>query len=86
MGTHMKSTIDIADNLFVQAKRRAATDGTTLKALVEAGLRHVLAERTQRAPAFKLRAAAFKGKGLHADMQGAAWSQLRDMSYGDKGV
>lgn len=35
----MKTTIDLPDELFVAAKRRAAEDRTTLRALVERGLR-----------------------------------------------
>jgi Arc/MetJ family transcription regulator len=41
----MKTTIDIADPLFADAKRAAERRGTTLKALVEQGLRQVLAEQ-----------------------------------------
>ena len=43
MGTHMKTTIEINDELFRSARRRAADTGTTLRALVEEGLRSVLA-------------------------------------------
>lgn len=38
----MKTTIEIADELFNRARKRAQRDQTTLRALVEEGLRRVL--------------------------------------------
>lgn len=43
MGTHMKTTIDINDELFRQVRQHADETGTTFRALVEEGLRQVLA-------------------------------------------
>ena len=43
--SNMKTTIDISDSLLEKARRVAASRGTTVKALVEAGLRQVLADR-----------------------------------------
>ena len=51
----MKMTLDIADPLLREAEQLAARDGTTLRALVEQGLRQVVAERAPRLTAFKLR-------------------------------
>jgi len=45
MVTHMKTTVDIADELLRKAKLRAAKDRRTLKSLLEEGLRLVLADR-----------------------------------------
>lgn len=44
----MKTTIELPDDLFLQAKRNALEQGTTLKALIEAGLRHGLVQTKQR--------------------------------------
>ncbi|MBW2245376.1 MAG: DUF2191 domain-containing protein, partial [Deltaproteobacteria bacterium] len=38
----MKTTIDIADSILEQARDLAARQGTTLRALVEEGLRGVV--------------------------------------------
>lgn len=51
----MKTTLDIADGLFAQAKLTAQRDGTTLRALVEDGLRLVLTARQTTAKPFKLK-------------------------------
>jgi predicted nucleic acid-binding protein len=47
----------------LKARRVAERDGTTVKALVEAGLRRVIDDREQRGK-FRLRRASFKGRGL----------------------
>jgi hypothetical protein len=50
----VKTTIDIASGLLMEAKGRAQSDGTTLRALVERGLGKVLEERPGDArPPFK---------------------------------
>ena len=61
MGTHtgMKTTLDIADPLLAEAKALAARQATTLRALVEEGLRHVVA-RARSGARFQLRDARFK--------------------------
>ena len=45
MASHMKTTIHIADGLFEEARKVARQEKTTLKALVDEGLRKVVAER-----------------------------------------
>ncbi len=81
----MKTTIDIADSLLMRAKRAAELEGTTLKALVERGLRQVLDDSAAARPAFKLRSAAFRGDGLLPELQDADWARVRDLAYGGHG-
>lgn len=86
MGTHMKTTIDIADSLLAEAKAAAAARETTLRALVEAGLRQVLHEPRGRPAPFRLRRATFKGKGLRAELQGQPFDRLRDLACEGRGA
>ena len=83
MGTRTKTTIELGDVLLAQAKRAAAAESTTLRALVEAGLRNELAGRRQRSAPFQLRRVMVNGRGMHPQLRGASWQQLRDLAYGD---
>jgi hypothetical protein len=81
----MKTTIDIADALLEQARLQAQRQGTTVRALVEQGLRTVLAEQDS-APAFKLRRASFAGAGLSSEFAGADWARLLELAYEGRGA
>jgi Bacterial antitoxin of type II TA system, VapB len=85
MGAHMKTTIEIADALLIDAKRMAAREGVTVRALVEQGLRRVLEERRRSAPGFKLRKASFKGRGLQPGIDGHSFDRLRELAYEGRG-
>ena len=79
----MKTTIEISDPLLKAAKHAARRDGTTVRALVEHGLRLALAERRQK-PAFQLRDASVDGRGLQPGTEGLSWDALRGLAYGDR--
>jgi hypothetical protein len=51
----MKTTLDLADALFIQAKAMAQAQNTTLRALVEEGLRTVLETRSAPPQPYKMR-------------------------------
>ena len=76
----MKTTIQIPGSLFEEACKLAANDSTTLKALVEKGLRLIIAKR-KRSSVFRLRKASFKGTGLQPHLAGASWEQIREKIY-----
>jgi hypothetical protein len=81
----MKTTIEIADSLLAEAKEVAAREHTTVRALVEGGLRLILDERRERKP-FKLRDASVGGRGLKPEFQGAGWEKIRDAIYEGRGA
>ena len=65
MGTRMKTTIELSDPLFQSAKQLAQQNQTTLRALLEEGLRRVLADSQGKPkPAFKLKNASVRGKQM----------------------
>jgi hypothetical protein len=80
----MKTTVDIHDHLLEEVRRQASREKTTVRALIEEGLRKIIAERKQK-NGFRLRRATFKGSGLQADMADASWDRIRDISYRGRG-
>jgi hypothetical protein len=82
----MKTTIDIADALLGQARETAAREGTTVRALVEEGLREVLARHRKRRARFELRDASFGGQGLQPGVDLSDWSSLAAEIYGGRGA
>jgi hypothetical protein len=80
-----KTTLEISDRLLRDAKELAAREGTTLHALIEQGLRKVMAERNRRHPPFRLRKGSFRGQGLNPELLEAGWDRIRDLSYRDRG-
>jgi hypothetical protein len=81
----MKTTLEIAEPLLNEARKLAARDGTTLRAIVEQGLRRILDEN-RRAKPFKLRDGSFKGgEGLQPEFADAGWEKIRSAIYEGRG-
>jgi hypothetical protein len=81
----MKTTIEISDPLMREARKLAAKEHTTLKALVELGLRRIIAEK-RAAYGFQLRKASFKGEGLQPELRNASWERVRELAYEGHGA
>jgi hypothetical protein len=81
----MKTTLDIPDPLLDDARKLAAREGTTLRALVEQGLRQVIAERRARKKPFKLRDGSFGGEGLQPEFADADWDKFLSAIYEGRG-
>lgn len=74
----MKTTIVVSDALFRSAKSLARQNQTSMRSLIEEGLRRVLADSPNTAkPAFKLKDARVHGKEmLISDPR--RWQQLEE--------
>jgi hypothetical protein len=77
----MKTTVDLPDSLLREAQEAARAERTTVKALIEAGLRSVLAGRAG-ASTFVLRDASVDGDGRQPEFRQAGWEQVRESIYG----
>jgi hypothetical protein len=79
----MKTTIELPNDLLERSKAVARSENSTLKALVEEGLRLAPRARTRkRATPFEMQ--PFQGDGLSAEFASAGWEQVRDEIYRDR--
>ena len=81
----MKTTVELPDGLVRDAKRLALRERTTVRALIERGLRSVVAGRAPAAR-FTLRPGGFRGDGLVAGRSLRDWETIRDLSYSERGT
>lgn len=81
----MRITIEISDELFVRAREVAWRERTTLRALVEEGLRSRLEQRQSR-QRFQLRDAGVDGEGISPEFEVASWERIRDAVYCGSGA
>ena len=81
---HMKTTVEIPDSLLSEAKKLADKEGSSIKILVEEGLRRILLERQKGKP-FRLKDLSYKGKGMQPDVMEGSWETIRDQIYEGRG-
>ena len=87
MGSHiMKTTIEIADDLFERAQQLARKEKTTFRSLTEQGLRLVLKEKQGKPAKWKWEPVTFKGDGLTDEFKNASWEKIRDEIYKGHGA
>ena len=84
MVPRMKTTVEISDALADEARAVARREKTTLRALIETGLRQVLRDRRRRAR-FELRDASFRGRGLRPEFRDGDWQRIREAAYEGRG-
>lgn len=78
----MKTTVDIRDDLLERARKRARSDRTTLRALLESALEAQLAhapKRRRRQPQIQVFDAPKPVPGTGLD-----WSRMKEMIYAER--
>lgn len=82
----MKTTIEIADDLFERAQSVARKEKTTFRALAEQGLRLVLKDRHSKPAKWKWNPVTFRGKGMTDEFKNGGWDKIRDEIYRGRGA
>ena len=80
----MKTTVELPDPLIREARELAASEGTTLRIVIERGLRRAIADSKREKP-FRLRDASVDGRGLNPEVQDASWQRIRELTYDERG-
>jgi predicted transcriptional regulator len=81
MDSHiMKTTIEIADDLFKRAQQVARRERTTFRSLAEQGLRLVLKQKQAKARTRKWKPIT-RGGGLNPEFKDWNWEKVRDLIY-----
>ena len=79
----MKTTVEIPDALFADAKALAQEKGVPLRQLIEEGLRESIREHRKPKPKFRLKDGSFRGgKGMLRDY---TWEEIMEMCYERRG-
>jgi len=87
MGTHMKTTVEIADPLLRRAKALARARKTTLRLVLEDALRkHLEDSADAQARPFVLADASVGGRGLRPEFRDAPFSAALDAIYEGRGA
>jgi hypothetical protein len=79
----MKTTVELPGALLRSVKRYAAVSGMTVRQVIEAALKSVLASEPAESKHFRLKRCAFKGRGL---AQQESWTDLRARIYEGRGA
>lgn len=77
----MKTTVEIPDRLFRQAKEYAARHGMPLREVIERGLAMIVESPPAGRKQFRLKTITTKGEGAVSE----EWATIRSMIYEGRG-
>jgi hypothetical protein len=83
--SHMKTTLELSDNIMLRAKQFAQRRHMTLRSLTEQSLSRLLDEQ-EGENSVPLKPVTFKGNGLSPEFRGADWNRIRDAAYEGRGA
>jgi hypothetical protein len=78
--SRMKTTVNLPDELVRKAQDLARRERTTLRELIETGLRAVVKQRSSES-SFVLADATVDGQGLQQPFRDAPWEKIRNTIY-----
>ena len=81
----VKTTVNLSRGLLEEAKRTAQEEETTLRDLLESGLRRELEVRARPSRPFKLRDGSFRGEGVQPGIDLRDWDHIRSLIYEGRG-
>lgn len=85
MASHMKTTVQISDALLANVQKIAAKRKTTLKALVDEGLRHVVDMENAPRKKVKLKDCSYGDPKAAWPLEGKFWEEIRNSIYEGRG-
>ena len=77
--------MELSPAVSLAVRKIAMREGTTLRSLIEEGLRKVVEDRQRRAP-FRLKDGAVAGNGTIAEVAEGSWNRIRDAIYEGHGT
>jgi hypothetical protein len=84
---HMKTTVEIAEDLFARTREVARREGTTFRSLIEEGLRAALARHEEAiAPDYDWPDLSVGGDGLAPELGDGSWETVRSLIYSGHGA
>ena len=76
----MKTTVEISDDLAAEARQVAKREGTTLRAVIEQGIR-LKVEQSNRTQGYKLPDRSVQGRGLKPEFRHKSWEEIRATAH-----